>query len=47
MKKSGFGLMCLPQLDKDDYGSVDIGAVKRMADIFMENGFTYFETAAP
>lgn len=47
MKKLGFGLMCLPQLDKDDYGSVDIGAVKRMADIFMENGFTYFETAAP
>ncbi len=24
MKKLGFGLMRLPQLDGDDYGSVDI-----------------------
>lgn len=47
MKKLGFGLMRLPQLDKDDYGSVDIEAVKKMADAFMENGFTYFDTAFP
>lgn len=47
MKKLGFGLMRLPQLDKDDYGSVDIERVKKMADAFMENGFTYFDTAAP
>ena len=40
MKKLGFGLMRLPQLDKDDYGSVDIERVKKMADAFMENGFT-------
>ncbi len=47
MKKLGFGLMRLPQLDGDDYGSVDIETVKKMADAFMENGFTYFDTAAP
>ncbi|MBD5504654.1 MAG: hypothetical protein HDR09_13240 [Lachnospiraceae bacterium] len=32
MKKLGFGLMRLPQLDKDDYGSVDIERVKKMVD---------------
>ncbi len=47
MKKLGFGLMRLPQKDGDNYGSVDIEKVKKMADIFMENGFTYFDTAAP
>ncbi|MDE7362666.1 MAG: aldo/keto reductase [Oscillospiraceae bacterium] len=47
MKKLGFGLMRLPQLDKDNYGSVDIEATKVMADRFMENGFTYFDTAMP
>ncbi|NBJ92879.1 aldo/keto reductase [Parablautia muri] len=47
MKKLGFGLMRLPLLDKDDYSSVDIERVKKMADAFMENGFTYFDTAAP
>ena len=47
MKKLGFGLMRLPQLDADHYGSVDVERVKKMADLFMENGFTYFDTAAP
>ena len=47
MKKLGFGLMRLPLLDKDDYSSVDIERVKGMADVFMENGFTYFDTAFP
>jgi predicted aldo/keto reductase-like oxidoreductase len=47
MKKLGFGLMRLPQTDPDDYSSVDIEAVKKMADDFMANGFTYFDTAAP
>lgn len=47
MKKLGFGLMRLPQLDANDYSAVDIEAVKNMADIFMSNGFTYFDTAAP
>lgn len=47
MKKLGFGLMRLPQLNKDNYGSVDVEIVKKMADLFMENGFTYFDTSAP
>ena len=47
MKKLGFGLMRLPQLDADNYGSVDVERVKKMADLFMEHGFTYFDTAAP
>lgn len=47
MKKLGFGLMRLPQLDADDYSSVDIETVKRMADAFLKKGFTYFDTAAP
>ena len=37
MKKLGFGLMRLPQLDADDYTKVDIETVKKMADRFMEN----------
>lgn len=47
MKKLGFGLMRLPLLEGGDYGNVDIEKVKKMADSFMENGFTYFDTAAP
>lgn len=47
MKKLGFGLMRLPQLDAEDYAAVDIETTKKMADAFMENGFTYFDTAAP
>lgn len=47
MKKLGFGLMRLPQLDADDYTAVDIETTKKMADEFMVNGFTYFDTAAP
>lgn len=47
MKKLGFGFMRLPQLHADDYAAVDIEATKNMVDIFMENGFTYFDMAAP
>lgn len=47
MKKLGFGLMRLPLLDKDDPTSIDIEKVKKMVDEFMENGFTYFDTAYP
>ncbi len=47
MKKFGFGLMRLPQKDANDYSSVDIERVKVMADEFMKNGFTYFDTAFP
>ena len=47
MKKLGFGLMRLPLLDKDDYSSIDIERFKNMADTFLANGFTYFDTAYP
>ncbi len=41
LKKLGFGLMRLPM----DGGAVDIEQVKRMVDVFMANGYTYFDTA--
>ena len=44
-KKLGFGLMRMPQLDATDAAKVDIEQVKRMVDLFMEKGFTYFDTA--
>lgn len=47
MKKLGFGLMRLPKMDNDDPSSVDLEAVKVMADAFLAKGFTYFDTAAP
>lgn len=45
MKKLGFGLMRLPQTDKNDPTSIDIEQVKKMVDMFIEKGFTYFDTA--
>ena len=44
-KKLGFGLMRLPLTDPENPGSVDVEQMKKMVDIFMENGFTYFDTA--
>ena len=44
-KKLGFGLMRLPLLDENDKGSIDIEHTKKMVDAFIENGFTYFDTA--
>ncbi len=45
MKKLGFGLMRLPLLDQNDDGSIDLELMKRMVDLFLERGFTYFDTA--
>ena len=45
MKKLGFGLMRLPQTDPNDAAAVDIEKLKRMVDMFMAKGFTYFDTA--
>ena len=45
MKKLGFGLMRLPQLDPNSASKVDVEEVKRMVDLFMAKGFTYFDTA--
>lgn len=41
-KKLGFGLMRLPTLEN---GEIDIEQVKQMADLFLKNGFTYFDTS--
>ena len=41
-KKLGFGLMRLPKLDENN---IDIEQTKKMVDMFMEAGFTYFDTA--
>ena len=41
IKKLGFGLMRLPK--KDDV--IDVEQTKEMVDLFMEAGFTYFDTA--
>lgn len=40
--KLGFGLMRLPKLSD---GSIDIEQTKKMVDLFMDAGFTYFDTA--
>ena len=45
MKKLGFGLMRLPLLDPSVATSVDMEQLKRMVDLFLERGFTYFDTA--
>lgn len=44
-KKLGFGLMRLPTLDLGDAASVDMETLKKMVDLFMSRGFTYFDTA--
>lgn len=41
IKKLGFGLMRLPQKD----GRIDIAQTAEMADMFLDAGFTYFDTA--
>lgn len=40
--KLGFGLMRLPKLAN---GKIDIEQTKQMVDLFMDSGFTYFDTA--
>ena len=45
MKKLGFGLMRMPLTDPNNDAAVDVEQVKRMVDLFMEKGFTYFDTA--
>ncbi len=43
--KLGFGCMRLPVID-GDANKVDIEEFAKMADVFLENGFTYFDTSA-
>jgi predicted aldo/keto reductase-like oxidoreductase len=47
MKKLGFGMMRLPITEEGNPKSVDQELVNRMADYFLEKGFTYFDTAYP
>ncbi|RHS90630.1 aldo/keto reductase [Clostridium sp. AM42-4] len=42
IKKLGFGLMRLPKLDEK---TIDVEQTKQMVDMFMDAGFTYFDTA--
>ncbi len=43
IKNFGFGLMRLPMLE--DGNEIDVEQTKDMVDLFLENGFTYFDTA--
>ena len=45
MKKLGFGLMRLPLLDPNHADRIDMVQLKKMVDLFMSKGFTYFDTA--
>lgn len=45
MKKLGFGLMRLPTVGPDDKKVVDEAMVLEMMREFIDNGFTYFDTA--
>lgn len=45
MKKLGFGFMRLPLNNEKDPTSIDFEQLNKMVDIFMEKGFTYFDTA--
>lgn len=42
IKKLGFGLMRLPRLSDE---TIDLEQVKKMVDLFLSKGFTYFDTA--
>lgn len=41
IKRLGFGLMRLPKAGE----AIDIEQTKQMVDLFMDAGFTYFDTA--
>ena len=47
VKKLGYGMMRLPLKDVNDYSSVDIEQTKKLVDVFLSKGFTYFDTAYP
>ena len=46
LPKLGFGFMRLPEAEAPSGGkTIDLEQVKEMVDVFMESGFTYFDTA--
>ncbi len=44
-KKLGFGMMRMPLIDRTNAADVDVEQVSKMVDMFLERGFTYFDTA--
>lgn len=44
-KKLGFGFMRLPVLDENDRSTVNFQLTEKMVDLYMERGFSYFDTA--
>ncbi|MBR0144075.1 MAG: aldo/keto reductase [Clostridia bacterium] len=44
-KKLGFGMMRLPTREAGNAAAVDLKELDAMVDTFLENGFTYFDTA--
>jgi len=45
IKKLGFGFMRLPALSDGFESEIDVEQVKKMVDLYMERGFSYFDTA--
>ncbi|MCL1834990.1 MAG: aldo/keto reductase [Oscillospiraceae bacterium] len=45
IKKLGFGFMRLPTLPGKPESEIDYELVKKMVDLYMERGFTYYDTA--
>lgn len=45
MKKLGFGCMRLPVTDREDPATFDYQKIEALFDTFIEQGFTYFDTA--
>ncbi|MDR2957209.1 MAG: aldo/keto reductase [Coriobacteriales bacterium] len=45
ISKLGFGLMRLPFFGKSDSSPLDIDQITQMADLFLQHGFSYFDTA--
>jgi predicted aldo/keto reductase-like oxidoreductase len=46
MKKFGFGMMRLPQIDENPE-HIDQEQLNKIIDTYMENGYNYFDTAYP
>ena len=46
-KKLGFGTMRLPLRNLEDPANIDHAQFQQMADLYMERGFRYFDTAYP
>ena len=45
-KKLGFGMMRLPEVSQSGpFGNIDIEQTKELVDYFIDQGFTYFDTA--